>query len=53
MTLTRHGHRIKGTTIDDDGVRDSRRVLPCGGPGHCLACTTDEIDAFKRPARGG
>jgi hypothetical protein len=44
LTTTTHGHHIPGTTIDDEG----KHVEPakCGGPGHCLDCTHEELKAF-------
>ena len=45
MTTTAHGHHIPGTTIDDEG----KHIEPteCGGPGHCISCTEDELKAFR------
>jgi hypothetical protein len=52
VTFTRHFHHIPGTTIEDqEGVRTPARPIACGGPGKCIQCTTDELEAFKRPPK--
>jgi len=49
VTVTRHLHHIPGTTIEDEESSKTRRFIGCGGPGTCIDCTSDELDAFSKP----